>query len=196
VKRVKLASAVLLVGAFCVRSAFPATSYEIDPNHSSISFAVKHMLINTVRGKFKEFAGQIQLEEDDLTKSSVDVTIQAETIDTGFPRRDDDLRGPGFLEVTKFPKITFASSRVEKQSQNYVLVGILTMHGVPKEVNIPFTYNGKMVDPAGRVRIGMEGSLAINRRDWGITYSKMLDSGGLVAANEVQIQLDIEAKKR
>jgi polyisoprenoid-binding protein YceI len=70
------------------------------------------------------------------------------------------------------------------------------MHGVPKEVNIPFTYNGKMVDPAGRVRIGMEGSLAINRRDWGITYSKMLDSGGLVAANEVQIQLDIEAKKR
>jgi polyisoprenoid-binding protein YceI len=196
VKRVKLASAVLLVGAFCVRSAFPATSYEIDPNHSSISFAVKHMLINTVRGRFKEFAGQIQLEEDDLTKSSVDVTIQAETIDTGFPRRDDDLRGPGFLEVTKFPKITFVSSRVEKQSQNYVLVGILTMHGVPKEVDIPFTYNGKMVDSAGRVRIGMEGSLAINRRDWGITYSKMLDSGGLVAANEVQIQLDIEAKKR
>ena len=195
-KLVKLASAVLLVGAFCVCSAFPATSYEIDPNHSSISFAVKHMLINTVRGRFKEFAGQIQLEEDDLTKSSVDVTIQAETIDTGFPRRDDDLRGPGFLEVTKFPKITFVSSRVEKQSQNYVLVGILTMHGVPKEVDIPFTYNGKMVDSAGRVRIGMEGSLAINRRDWGITYSKMLDSGGLVAANEVQIQLDIEAKKR
>jgi polyisoprenoid-binding protein YceI len=196
VKLVKLASAALLVGAFCVRSAFPATNYEIDPNHSSISFAVKHMLINTVRGKFKEFAGQIQLEEDDLTKSSVDVTIQAETIDTGFPRRDLDLRGPGFLEVTKFPKITFVSSRVEKQSQNYVLVGVLTMHGVPKEVNIPFTYNGKMVDPAGRARIGMEGSLAINRRDWGITYSKMLDSGGLVAANEVQIQLDIEAKKK
>jgi polyisoprenoid-binding protein YceI len=186
----------LLVSALCVRSALPATAYEIDPHHSTVSFAVKHLLINTVRGKFKEFTGVIQLEESDLTKSFVSVKIQAETIDTGFPRRDDDLRGPSFLEVERFPEILFVSSRVEKQAENYVLVGTLTMHGVAKEVNIPFTYNGKAVDQAGGTRVGMEGSLVINRRDWGITYNKVLDSGGLVAANEVQIHLDIEAKKK
>lgn len=193
---VKLASAVLVASALCAPPALLATTYEIDPNHSTVSFAVKHMLINTVRGKFREFTGVIQLEESDLTKSSVNVKIQTATIDTGFPRRDDDLRGPGFLEVAKFPEITFVSSRVEKQGENYVLVGALAMHGVAKEVKIPFTYNGKATDQVGVTRIGMEGSLVINRQDWGISYNKVLDNGGLVAANEVQIQLDIEAKKK
>lgn len=192
----RLACIALMLGVPLRHAAPPADSYEIDPNHSSVTFAVKHMLINTVRGKFKEFSGAIQMDEADLTKSTVNVTIHAATIDTGFPRRDDDLKGPDFLDVTKFPEITFASTRVEKQEGGYVLVGLLTMHGVAKELKIPFSYNGKVVDPTGRTRVGMEASLGINRRDWGITYNKVLDSGGLVVANEVQIQLDIEAKKK
>lgn len=192
----RFAFAALAVSSLYVPPAIPATTYEIDPHHSTIEFAVKHMLINTVRGKFKEFTGVIQLDETDLTKSSVNVTIQAAAIDTGFPRRDDDLRGPSFLDVAKFPKITFVSSRVEKHAENYFLVGSLTMHGVAREVKMPFTYNGKATDQAGITRIGMEGSIVINRQDWGISYNKVLDNGGLVAANEVQIQLDIEAKKK
>jgi len=192
----RFAFAALAVSSLYVPPAIPATTYEIDPHHSTIEFAVKHMLINTVRGKFKEFTGVIQLDETDLTKSSVNVTIQAAAIDTGFPRRDDDLRGPSFLDVAKFPKITFVSSRVEKHAENYFLVGPLTMHGVAREVKMPFTYNGKATDQAGITRIGMEGSIVINRQDWGISYNKVLDNGGLVAANEVQIQLDIEAKKK
>jgi polyisoprenoid-binding protein YceI len=192
----KLALVVLGACAFVAGPALAATTYEIDANHSTVGFAVKHMLINTVRGKFREFTGVIQMDEGNLTKSSVDVTIQAGTIDTGFPKRDDDLRGPDFLDVTKFKELRFVSNRIEQQGQNFVLVGNLTMHGVTKEVKIPFTYNGKTVDQSGRTRIGLEGALVINRRDWGISYSKVLDNGGLVAANEVQIQLDIEAKKK
>jgi polyisoprenoid-binding protein YceI len=192
----RLGFAIFVISAFCVSSALPAATYEVDPNHSNVGFAVKHMLINTVRGKFKEFTGVIQMDEDDLTKSSVNVKIQAGTIDTGFARRDADLRGPDFLDIAKFPEITFVSTRIEKQGQNYVLVGNLTMHGIDKEVKIPFTYNGKTVDQTGRTRIGMEGTLMINRRDWGISYNKILDNGGLVAGNEVQIQLDVEAKKK
>jgi polyisoprenoid-binding protein YceI len=192
----KSAFIVLVTSLFFAGSALPATTYEIDPNHSNVGFAVKHMLINTVRGKFREFTGVIQMDENDLTKSSVDVTIQAATIDTGFPRRDDDLRGSDFLDVAKFREIRFVSDRIEKQGQSYILVGNLAMHGVTKEVKIPFTYNGKTVDQTGRTRIGMEGTLVINRRDWSISYNKVLDNGGLVAANEVQIQLDIEAKKK
>ncbi|MGB7284495.1 MAG: YceI family protein [Candidatus Acidiferrum sp.] len=192
----RLTFAALAMCNLPVSLAISATTYEIDPHDSTIAFAVKHMLIDTVRGKFKEFTGAIQLDENDLTKSSVNVTIHAATIDTGFPRRDDDLRGPSFLDVAKFPEITFVSSRVEKHTENYFLVGSLTMHGVAREVIIPFTYNGKAKDQAGVTRIGMEGNVVINRQDWGISYSKVLDNGGLVAANEVQIQLDIEAKKK
>jgi polyisoprenoid-binding protein YceI len=196
VRFTRFAFAAIAVSALGVPPAVLATTYEIDPHHSTVAFAVKHMLINTVRGTFKQFMGVIQLDESDLTRSSVTVTIEGATIDTGFPRRDDDLRGPSFLDVAKFPEISFVSTRVEKHAENFILVGSLTMHGVAREVRIPFAYNGKATDQAGVTRIGMEGGLVINRQDWGISYNKVLDNGGLVAANEVQIQLDVEAKKK
>jgi polyisoprenoid-binding protein YceI len=168
----------------------------IDPAHSTIAFAVKHMVISTVHGKFKQFSGEITLDETDLTKSSVRVSIQAASLDSGLPKRDDDLRSPDFLDAAQFPQIAFTTDHIEKSGDSYFLVGPLTMHGVSKEVRIPFTFNGEAKDPAGQLRLGATGSLQIDRRQWGISYSKVLDNGGLIAANEVQIQLDIEAKKR
>jgi polyisoprenoid-binding protein YceI len=192
----RFALAGLLICCVSPQRAFTQESFEIDPNHSTIAFAVKHMLINTVRGRFREFAGVIRIEGSNLSKSAVNVAIRVATIDTGFQKRDDDLRGADFLDVEKFPEIAFASSRVEKQPDGFALIGNLTMHGVTKEVKIPFSYNGRVTDATGHERIGVTASLVINRRDWGISYNKVLDNGGLIAANEVQIQLDIEAKKR
>jgi polyisoprenoid-binding protein YceI len=177
-------------------SAAPAEILDIDANNSSIAFAVKHMLINTVRGKFKEFTGTIEMDPGELTKTVVHVTIHAASIDTGVTKRDDDLKGADFLDVAKFPDLTFSSTHIEKQGEGYLMTGSLTMHGVTKEVKIPFTYNGKAVDQAGKTRVGVSGSLQIDRRDWGISYNKVLDNGGLIVANEVTIQLDVEAKKR
>jgi polyisoprenoid-binding protein YceI len=171
-------------------------NFAIDPGHSTVAFAVKHMVITTVRGRFTQFSGEIKLDETDLAKSSARIVIQSASIESGLPKRDDDLRSADFLDVAKFPQITFTTDRIEKSGDAYYLVGPLTMRGVSKEVRIPFTLNGKAKDASGHVRLGASGSLQIDRRQWGISYSKVLDNGGLIAANEVQIQLDIEAKKK
>jgi polyisoprenoid-binding protein YceI len=177
-------------------SAFAQDTYRIDPNQSTIGFSVKHMLINTVHGKFTDYSGSILLDESDLTKSSANLKINTASINTEVIPRDNDLRSPNFLDVAKYPEIIFASHRVEKRVNGYVLIGELEMHGVSKEVTIPFKYNGKVKDLLGNTRIGFEGGLTINRQDWGISYNKVLDSGGLVAGNEVKIELDIEAVRK
>jgi polyisoprenoid-binding protein YceI len=123
----------------------------------------------------------------------VSVRINAASITTENAARDKDLRSANFLDTEKYPEITFVSHRVVKQNDGYLLVGDLNMHGVSKEVDIPLRYNGRVKDLAGKMRVGFEGRVTINRKEWGITYSKMADNGGLVAANEVTIELDIEA---
>jgi polyisoprenoid-binding protein YceI len=151
------------------------------------------MVLSTVRGKFTDFSGILELEENDFTKSSVTLRINAASITTENTVRDKDLRSANFLDSVKYPEITFVSHRVVRQNDGYLLVGDLNMHGVSREVSIPFTYNGRVKDLAGKMRAGFEGHVTINRKDWGINYSKLADNGGLVAANEVTIELDIEA---
>lgn len=183
----------------CLASLHPVSAqdvYAIDPNQSTIGFAVKHMVISTVYGKFTDYGGTIFLDEADLTKSSVKITIRAGSINTEVPKRDNDLRSANFLDASKYPDITFYSHRVWRQEDKYLLSGELSMHGVTKKVTIPFKYNGKTKDLMGNSRVAVEGSLTIDRRDWGITYSKVLDDGGLVAGNDVKITLDIEAVKK
>lgn len=170
--------------------------YAIDPNQSTIGFAVKHMVISSVYGKFTEYQGTILLDEVDLTKSSVDITIRAGSINTDVTARDNDLRSANFLDASKYPDISFHSLRVWRQDDKYVLSGELSMHGVTKKVAIPFKYNGKIKDLMGNTRVAVEGSLTIDRRDWGIIYSKVLDNGGLVAGDDVKITLDIEAVRK
>jgi polyisoprenoid-binding protein YceI len=153
-------------------------------------------MINNVSGRFTDFTGNILYDEQDVTKSSVAVKIQTASVSTENKMRDDDLRSANFFDIAKYPEITFQSSRIEKQGDGYTCVGTLTMHGVSKEITIPFTILGKVKDPWGNTRVGLEAELKVDRRDWGLTYSKTLDSGGLVVGNDIKIDLNVEAVKK
>jgi polyisoprenoid-binding protein YceI len=176
-------------------AGFAADKYNIDPNHSTVGFSVKHMVVTNVKGRFKDYSGTLMYDEKDPTKSSVDVDIKTASITTDNDQRDNHLKSPDFFDAAKFPDITFKSSKVEKKGENYLMTGTLTMKGVSKEVQIPVTINGSVKDPWGSTRLGTEGSLKINRQDYGINWSKTMDNGGLVAGNDVNIDLQIEFVK-
>ncbi len=176
--------------------ALAADTYQIDPVHTRLGFTVRHLTINNVEGRFMDFSGVIQYDGQDITKSSVNVAIKTTSVNTENNMRDNDLRSANFFDVAQYPTITFQSSGVEKQGNGYVLDGTLTMHGVSKPVQIPFTILGQVKDPWGNTRLGLEGSLTINRQDYGINYSKTIDNGGLVVGNEVKIQMNVEAVKK
>jgi polyisoprenoid-binding protein YceI len=174
---------------------FAADTYKLDLSHSSVAFTVRHMVIANVRGNFKEFEGTVLYDPADVTKSSVEVTIKTASIDTDNTQRDTHLRSADFFDAEKFPTITFKSKSVEKKGDGYVLNGSLTLRGVTKDVAIPFEVLGVVKDPYGNTRLGAHGELTINRMDYGVSWSKSLDAGGLVVSEEVKILLDIEAVK-
>ncbi len=192
-KRLLLAKWIVL---FMVMTGFAGDRYQIDPVHSSIGFTVRHMVIANVKGYFKEFSGTIIYDENDITRSSVSVTIKTASINTENPKRDAHLRSPDFFDAEKYPEITFKSKRILKEKDGYVAVGDLTMRGVTREIRIPFQILGKVIDPWGNTRLGVEASLKLNRHDYGISWSQTLDSGGLVVGDEVKIDLNIEAVKQ
>jgi polyisoprenoid-binding protein YceI len=188
----------MLAGWFSMSSVagpLAADMYVTDPMHTSVSFTVRHLTIYKVRGKFNEFSGTIMYDENDMTKSSMQGTIQAASLNTDNEKRDNDLRSAQFLDTEKFPEITFISKRVEAQNGGYVLIGDLTMRGVTKEIAIPFTILGKVVH-RGTTLLGFEASLQINRHDFGITYNKVMDNGGLIVGNTVEIELIGRAVKK
>jgi polyisoprenoid-binding protein YceI len=172
----------------------PAGEYKIDPAHSIIGFAIRHLEINWVEGRFKDFNGTINYDDKDVTKSSVQFTAKVESIDTGVGARDNHLRTADFFEVEKYPEMTFKSTSVERKGKNgYVLNGDLTLKGVTKQVMIPFNITGAIKDGRGTTRFGIEAQTKINRRDFGITWGKPLAGGGLDIGNEVTIKLHLEA---
>lgn len=187
-----LVSLIALLGPQVARAA---DTYQIDPAHTNVGFGVRHLVLSKVKGNFKEFAGTIVYDEEDITRSSVNVTIQAASINTENAKRDKHLRSPDFLDAEKFPTLTFKSKRIEKSQNGIVAVGDLTIHGVTREVALPFTLLGKVVDPWGNTRIGAEASLTINRHDYGVSWSQKMDSGGLVVGDDVEIELSVEAIK-
>jgi polyisoprenoid-binding protein YceI len=148
-----------------------------------------------VRGQFHKFTGTIRYDEADITQSGLEGTIQVDSIDTEQAKRDNDLRGEQFFDGEHFPTISFASQRVEKRDDGYVLIGTMTLHGVSKEVAIPFSLTGPVVH-LGKTLLGFEASFEINRRDFGIIYAKVMDSGGLVVGNTVHIELSGRAIKQ
>ena len=169
--------------------------YELDVPHTMISFAVKHMVVSTTIGEFAKFSGTITVDEQDPTKSSVEVIIDAASISTNNPDRDKHLRSADFFDVEKYPNITFKSNKVEKKGDGYVLFGDLTMHGVTKKIEFPFTFNGKINDPWGKTRIGFDADLTLNRQDYGVKWNTIMDNGGLVVDDMVKIRLGVEAIK-
>ncbi|HVF41830.1 MAG TPA: YceI family protein [Pyrinomonadaceae bacterium] len=174
----------------------PGGDYQIDPAHSVIGFSIRHLEIAWVEGRFKDFKGTVHFDAKDVTKSSVEFSAKVESIDTGVEPRNKHLRTADFFDVEKFPEMTFKSTRVERKGKDgYVLHGDFTLKGVTKQVAIPFAVTGAIKDPWGNTRFGVQAQTKIDRRDYGITWGKALENGGLDVGNEVTIELQLEAVK-
>jgi polyisoprenoid-binding protein YceI len=173
------------------------TTWNIDPVHTTAEFKVRHMMITNVKGHFKPVNGVITIEEDDISRSHVEASIDAASVDTREPDRDTHLRSAEFLDVEKFPTLTFTSTRVTRTGQGDLEVeGDLTIHGVTRKATFSVegpTAPGK--DPWGNLRIGLSASTKINRKDFGLTWNAALETGGILVGDEVTITLDVEAVK-
>ena len=171
--------------------------YDIDATHSRLGFAAKHAMIATVRGQFNVYAGEVHLDEEHPENSWAKVEIDATSVDTGNADRDAHLRTPDFFDLEKHPKITFASTTVEKVDGDvYTLVGDLTINGRSHPVAVEFELTGTSVDPWGGFRAGFEGKATVNRRDWGLEWNVALDKGGVLVSEKVKLEFDISAVKR
>jgi len=176
-----------------------ATSeWKIDPQHTSAQFSVRHMAISTVRGAFSKVTGAILLDDSDITKSTVDVTIDVSTVDTREPDRDKDLRSDKFFDVAHYPSITFKSKRVQQASTGKLKVtGDLTIHGTTKEVVLDVEGPTPPVkDPWGNVRAAVTATTKVNRQDFGVKWNATLDNGGVVVGDDVNITIDVEMIKQ
>lgn len=173
------------------------TPWDIDPAHSSVEFAVKHMMFTTVRGRFKDVSGTLEVDEARPDDSVVEVELATASIDTGVDKRDDHLRSGDFLNVENHPKITFRSTRIEGAStepgSEFKVVGDLTIRGTTREVVLDATFGGRGTDPWGKERFGVAASAKIDRRKWGIEWNQALEAGGILVGNEVKIELEVQA---
>jgi polyisoprenoid-binding protein YceI len=186
-----------LAAALSLPAAAATSEWKIDPPHSAAQFAVRHLTISTVRGAFAKVAGTVLLDDQDITKSSVNVTIDAASVDTRVPKRDDDLRSDNFLDVAKYPSITFKSKKVEQVAPGKLKVtGDLTIHGTTKEVVLDVDGPPPAIkDPWGNQRAAINATTKINRQDFGVKFNAKLDNGGLVVGDEVSIIIDAEIVK-
>jgi len=191
----KVTILALLSALLIAHSAFAADTYVFDKLHSTIGFEIRH-LFSKVPGKFGDFSGQIQLDEANPEQSTVEVTIQTASIDTGVKMRDDDLRSPKFFDVKKFPEITFKSTAVKKTGENTAdVTGNLAMHGVTKEVVLKVELLGKGAGPKNSTVSGWDASTALKRSDYGLTWNQVIE-GTQMVGDDVQIELHIEADKK
>jgi len=194
-RRILLAAAVVCLVA---PGLLHAASWEFDPEHTGVQFKVRHLMISSVRGEFEKVSGKIVYDESDVTKSTADITIDAASINTRVAKRDEHLRSPDFLDVAKHPAITFRSKRVEKAGDGTLkMTGDLTIRGVTKEVVL--TVEGPtpaIKDPLGNHRVGGQAATKINRKEFGLTWNKTVETGGVVVGDEVEITIDVEIYKK
>jgi polyisoprenoid-binding protein YceI len=173
------------------------TTWKIDAAHSHVEFAVRHLMITTVRGRFGGVQGTVTTDETDPAKSAVDVTIDAATIDTREAQRDAHLKSADFFDVEQHPAITFTSTGVSHvKGDTFKLAGNLTMHGVTKEVTLDVTSEGRGKDPWGGERAGYSATTKVNRSDFGLTWNQVLETGGIAVGDEIKISLDLELVKQ
>jgi len=173
-------------------TTIPGT-YTIDASHSNIEFAVKHMMISTVKGRFGDVKGTLVIPEDG--KPVADVTIAAASIDTRSEQRDNHLRSPDFFDVENYPEIRFVSTSAERTGDGWTLVGNLTIKGVTRPVTLSVTDEGAGVDPWGNQKIGFSATGKFNRTDFGLTWNAALETGGILVGDEVIITLDVQFVK-
>jgi polyisoprenoid-binding protein YceI len=177
--------------------AFAGTStWTIDPAHSHTGFGVKHLVISTVRGEFGKTSGSVVLDDQDITRSTVEATIDATTIDTRVADRDTHLKSPDFFDVAKYPTLTFKSTKIEKAGDGKLKVtGNLTLRGVTRPITLDVTGpTGEIKDPWGNTRRGLSATAKLNRKDFGLAWSKMIEAGPVVG-DEVAIDLEVELLK-
>ena len=169
------------------------SSWKIDTSHSGIHFWVRHMVIAKVHGRFAKFSGSLQLDEEELARSSVSVEIDAASIDTNEASRDAHLRSADFLDVEKFPRLTFRSKAIDRRGERYAVIGELSLHGVTREVALETEFLGRGKDAFGVERAVFSAKTALERKDFGLTWNKAIETGGVLVGDKVEVQLEIEA---
>jgi polyisoprenoid-binding protein YceI len=171
-------------------------TWTLDPAHTRIGFVARHAMVTKVRGAFNEFEGTAVLDGANPANSRAEVTIKAASIDTRNAQRDEHLRGNDFLAMQEYPEITFSSTGVRQVDETtFELTGDLTIRGVTHSVTIPFTFEGAATDPFGNLRAGFEGSVTINRKDYGVTWNAALEGGGVLVSDKVTLEFEISAIK-
>jgi len=173
---------------------FPAAgTWALDVTHTAVEFEAKHLMISKVKGRFAEFEGALTVA-DDPTKSSVSVAIKAASIDTRTEARDDHLRSADFLEVDKYPELTFVSTGVEHDGgDDWRIRGDLTIHGITKPVTLKAEFEGQTIDPWGGQRVAFSAETKIDREDWGLTWNQALEAGGWLVGKEIKLKIEVEA---
>ncbi|NTU93670.1 MAG: polyisoprenoid-binding protein [Chlorobiaceae bacterium] len=171
-----------------------ASTWSIDASHSTVAFKIRHLMVSNVTGGFNKYTGVVEIDDRDVTKSKVNVTIDANSINTNEPKRDEHLRSADFFDTARYPTITFASKRWAVGTNGAMKVtGNLTMHGVTREVALNVEpFSNEVRDPWGHIRRGTSASAVINRQDFGINWNKSLDAGGVTVGDEVNVMLEIE----
>jgi polyisoprenoid-binding protein YceI len=167
--------------------------YALDPTHSRLGFSTRHAMVTTVRGQFKEFTGEAVVDTANPSASKVVVNIKADSIDTGVADRDAHLRGADFFDVENYPTITFTSTHVSRDGDDWTITGDLTIKDATQPISIDFEANGSARDPFGNLRIGFEGQATISRKDWGLTWNAALETGGFLVSDKIKLDFDISA---
>jgi polyisoprenoid-binding protein YceI len=169
------------------------STWSIDTTRSAIRFSVRHLLFARVRGRFRAFGGTVELDERDLLRSSVEVSIDAASIDTGDDERDRQVRAPDFLDVGKFPKLGYKSTRIEKAGGRYRIHGELTIREVTRTVVLDAKDGGRTREPSGASRAAFSATTSIDRHDFGLEWSPLLETGGVLVGDRIDIELEVQA---
>ena len=194
----KILRTVLAVAALAAPTFAFGSTWEIDPSHSSATFAVRHLMVNSVRGELGKVTGMVELDDKDVSKSSIQASVEMGGINTREPKRDEHLKSPDFFDVAKYPTMTFKSKRIEKgaDANHFKAVGDLTIKNVTKEVTLDVEASSEVKDPYGQTKRGATATTKINRTDFGLKWNKALEGGGLLVGEDVNVTLDIEVAKK
>lgn len=178
-----------------VPAAGTRTAWKLDPAHTLVEFSAKHLMISTVKGRITDIEGTIYTDEKNPTNSSVEATLKAASLDTRTDQRDQHLRSADFLEVEKYPEIVFRSNLIQGEKDRFKLTGDLTIRDVTRPITLDVEFEGSTRDPWGGERVGFSAKGKIDRRDFGLTWNQVLETGGVVVGNDIKISIEVEAVK-
>jgi polyisoprenoid-binding protein YceI len=167
--------------------------YTLDVSHSRLGFVARHAMVTKVRGQFGAFTGTARIDEATPSASKVDLSIDVSSIETGSADRDGHLKSGDFFDAETYPTITFTSTKVERDGDDWNITGDLTIKDVTKPVTIEFEQTGSAVDPFGNTRVGFEGDVTVNRKDWGLTWNAALETGGVLVSEKIKLEFDVSA---